>query len=175
MLNRAGDDVSASQGGYTEDYPKKNDNGQYQHNNIVTFINAIRRVLKTSYNMSNPCNGMLKLIDSSTGVPLIAIFTINSNDVATIATTLTTDTHEAAAITAALGPGAARITPTITTSTEDQYEANRLNLNCQAVIGAQEGATTAITYKVGSDVTNIVLRTVNGYDFKGIDDYELQK
>ena len=44
---------------------------------------------------------------------------------------------EVAAATAALGPGAARISMTITTRTEAQGKANRLNLNFQAIIGAK--------------------------------------
>ena len=112
---------------------------------------------------------MMKLVNSSTGVPLSAISEINSNDIATIATVLVTATREAAGATAALGPSASRITPTITTCTEAQGEANCLNLNFQSVIGSKEGAATAITYKVGSDATDIVLRTMNSDDFKVID------
>ena len=152
---------------------QNNDNGKYQHDDIITFVNAVRRVLKALYNPSDPGNGMMKLLKSSTGSPPIAISAIDSNDVATIATVLATVTREAAVANAALGPGAAHIAPTITTRTESQDKANRLNLNFQAVIGAKEGAATAITEKVVSDVTNIVLRTVNGNDFKRIDDYEL--
>ena len=154
---------------------QKNHNGQYQHDYIITFVDALGQVLKTSYNPSDLGNGMMKLIDSSTGVPLSEISTIKSNYVATITTFLAASTCEAATVTAVLGPGAARIAPTITTRTEAQDEANRLNLNCQGVIGAKEGSATAITYKVGSDVSNIVLRTVNGDYFKVIDDYKLHK
>ena len=118
---------------------------------------------------------MMKLLNSSTGVPPSAILAIKSNNVATIANVLATATREAAAATAALGPGAARTVPAIATCTESQDEANRLNLNCQAVIGAKEGAATAITDRVGRDITNIVLSKVNGNDFNGVDDYDLDK
>ena len=103
---------------------QKNNNRQYQHDNIVTFFNAVHRVLKMLYSPSNLGNDMMKLLDSITGVPPIAILEINSNDVATIATVLAKTTCKAAAATAALGPGAARISPTITTRTESQDEAN---------------------------------------------------
>ena len=149
---------------------QKNDNGRYQHEEIVTFVNVMHRVIKLSYNPSNPGNGMMKLLDSITSVLPSEILAINSNDVATIATILATSTHEAAAGTAALVPGAARITFTITTRTEAQDEANHLNLNCQAFIGAKSCAATAITDKVGSDVINIVLRTANVDNFKGINE-----
>ena len=118
---------------------------------------------------------MMKLLDSSTDAPPIAILEIKSNDVAAITTVLAAATREAAAATMALGPGAARITPTIITRTEAQDEANRLNLNLQAVIGAKEGASTVITDKVCSNVTKIALCTVNGDDIKRIDDYDLHE
>ena len=118
---------------------------------------------------------MMKLLNSSTGVPLSAVLAIKSNNVATIATALATSTLEAVSATTALVPGAACIAPIITTCTEYQDEANCLNLNCQAVVVAKEGPATSITDKVGSNVTDIVLHTVNEEDFKGIDDYELHE
>ena len=99
---------------------------------------------------------MMNLLDSSTGAPLSANSEIKSNNVANIATVLATSTREAALATASLGPGADRIAPTITTRMEAQDEANRLNLNFQAVIGAREGTTTSMTDKVFSDVADIV-------------------
>ena len=113
---------------------------------------------------------MMNLLDSSTGVPPSAILAIYSNNVATIATVIATSTRKAAAATATLRPGASRIAPTITTRTEAQDEANHLNLNCQAFIGAKSCAATAITDKVGSNVINIVLRTANVDNFKGINE-----
>ena len=119
---------------------------------------------------------MMKLLDSITAPPPpSAILAINSNDVATISTVLATATRKATAATMALGLGAACIAPTITTSTESQDKANRLNLNCQSIISAKEGAITDITDKVGIDITDIVLRTMNGDYFKGINDYNLHE
>ena len=118
---------------------------------------------------------MMNLLDSSTGKPPSAISEIKSNNVAAIVSVLATATYEAASTTAALVPGAAHIAPTITTCMESQDEANCLNLNCQAVIGTKEGAASAITDKVDSNVTNIVLHTVNGDEFKEIDNYKLHK
>lgn len=54
-----------------------------------------------------------------------------------------------------------------------QPEADRLNQACQAVIGAKEGATKVIVAKVGSAVTDAMLRTPDGVDYKGVDEYEL--
>ena len=117
----------------------------------------------------------MKLLDSSNGAPPRAISEIKSNDVSTITNVLATATRKVAAVTAALGPSTALIATTIKTRTEAQDEDNHININCQAVIGAEEGATTAITDKVGRYVTDIVLRTASGNDFKGIEDYKLHK
>ena len=43
------------------------------------------------------------------------------------------------------------------------------------MIGGKEGATKAITEKVGSKITEIILRTTDGNDFKEINNYELHK
>jgi hypothetical protein len=55
-----------------------------------------------------------------------------------------------------------------------QDKANCLNLTHQTVIGAKELATEDITMKVGTDVTNAVLNTGNGSDFKSINDWQLE-
>ena len=40
-------------------------------------------------------------------------------------------------------------------------------------MGAKEGFTEAITAKVGSAITNPILRTSDGKDYKGVDKYNL--
>ena len=54
-------------------------------------------------------------------------------------------------------------------------EADRRNTNNQAVIGTKEGVTEAIVEMVGKDVTDAVLRTVGGEDYKSLDEYELHE
>jgi hypothetical protein len=51
------------------------------------------------------------------------------------------------------------ITPTITSRSEAQEEADRLNMINQSVIGAKEDIVEAVTKLVGSDITDAVLRT----------------
>ncbi len=63
------------------------------------------------------------------------------------------------------------ITPTITSRSEAQEEADRWNVINQSVIGAMEGLVEAVTKLVGSDITDAVLRTADGSDYKSIDDY----
>ena len=42
------------------------------------------------------------------------------------------------------------------------------------VIGAKEGVAAAITSNVGNDVTHTILKTADGLDYKGIDDYQIK-
>ncbi len=65
------------------------------------------------------------------------------------------------------------ITPTITSQSEAQEEADRLNVINQSVICTKEGVVKAVTKLVGSDITNAVLRTANGSNHKSIDNYTL--
>jgi hypothetical protein len=50
-----------------------------------------------------------------------------------------------------------------------------LNVINQSVIGAKEGVVEAVSKLVGSDITNAILWTADGSDFKSIDDYMLYK
>ena len=63
--------------------------------------------------------------------------------------------------------------PMIATRADAQDEADRRNYAIQATIGAKEGVAEAITNKVGSDITDSVLRNVDGNDNKGVDEYNL--
>ena len=65
------------------------------------------------------------------------------------------------------------VLPTITAQAEAQEEADHLNVINQAVISAKEGAADTITKLVGSDITDAILRTPNGSNHKGIDDFGL--
>eukprot|EP00956_Cyclotella_meneghiniana_P040226 scaffold189832_cov70-Cyclotella_meneghiniana.AAC.1 len=61
----------------------------------------------------------------------------------------------------------------IDTRADAQDEADRRNYAIQAAIGAKEGAAEAITNKVGSDITDSVLRNADGNDNKSVDEYTL--
>ncbi len=63
--------------------------------------------------------------------------------------------------------------PAITSQSEAQEEANRLNVINQSVIGTKEGVVKAVTKLVGSDITDAVLQTADGSNHKSIDDYML--
>jgi hypothetical protein len=65
------------------------------------------------------------------------------------------------------------ITPTITSRSEAQEKADHMNVINQSVIGPKEGVVKAVTKLVGSNITNAVLRTADGSNYKSIDDYTL--
>lgn len=142
------------------------DNGQYDHDAATTFIAGIHRVLRETYNPGDPGNGMFKLCAAAN-----AIATIKATSVATAKSVL----DDAKAVAADASIGSTIVPPAIDSRADAQDEADRLNLINQAVIGAKEGAAEAITAKVGSDVTDAVLKTADGSDFRSIDDWLLEE
>ena len=116
---------------------------------------------------------MKKLINSSTAATnLSAISVIKYTNAATILIILAASAAESAALSVgATNP----VAPLIIEKSNAQAEANCLNLNYQAVIGAKEGATEEITEKFGRKITDIILRMADGNNFKGIEDYKLRK
>ena len=141
-------------------------NGQYNHDAATTFIAGIHRVLRETYNPGDPGNGMFKLCAAAN-----AIATIKATSVATAKSVL----DDAKAVATAASTGSTIVPPAIDSRADAQDEADRLNLINQAVIGAKEGAAEAITAKVGSDVTDAVLKTADGSDFRSIDDWLLEE
>jgi hypothetical protein len=65
------------------------------------------------------------------------------------------------------------VLPTFTAQTEAQEEADQLKVINQKVIGAKEGVVKAVSKLVGSDITNTILRTANGSNYKNINDFML--
>jgi hypothetical protein len=114
---------------------------------------------------------MVKLLISSMATPQSLLSRIHSTDAATIQSVL----DDAQAIAATRSPATVTVTPTIISHSDGQDEADRINQINQAVIGAKEGVTEAFTKKVGSAITDKVLCTANGTDYKSIDDYELHE
>jgi hypothetical protein len=100
-----------------------------------------------------------------------AIATIKATAVAMAKSIL----NDAQAVAAAASTGRTIVPHTIDSRADTQDEANRLNLINQAVIGAKEGAAEAITAKVGSDVTDAVLKTAACSDFRSINNWLLEE
>jgi len=136
------------------------DNGQYDHDAATTFIAGIHRILRETYNPGDPGNGMFKLCAAAN-----EIASIKATSVATAKSVL----DDAKAVAAAASTSSSIVPPAIDSRADAQDEADRINLINQAVIGAKEGAAEAITAKVGSDVTDAVLKTADGSDLRSID------
>jgi hypothetical protein len=142
-----------------------NEHGQYTHDAILLLQKGIRHVLVSQFN-SDPGKGMEKLLEDGTNLLTNVKLTnaIMANSVLKAAKARADAASKALSTT---------ITPTITSRSEAQEEANHLNVINQLVIGTKEGIVKAVTKLVGRDITAAVLRTANGSGHKSIDNYTL--
>jgi hypothetical protein len=143
-----------------------NKHGQYTHKEIILLQKGICCVLVSQFNPTNLGKGMAKLLKDKSNLLINVKSTdaITANSVLKAAKTKANTASKAASTT---------ITPTITSRSEAQEEANRLNVINQSVIGAKEGVVEAVTKLVGGDITDAVLQTANGINHKSIEDYML--
>ncbi len=107
---------------------------------------------------------------------MLAILALNNygpkaNKTITAADVINMSKKEAKAESTTMGT---TVHPKIKSRADAQEEAERLNTNNQALIGAKEGAVPALTTFVGTNITNTILRQANGY-FKGLDKYTLHE
>ena len=144
----------------------KNENGQYTHDAILLLQKGITRVLISQFNPSDPGNGMKKLLDDGDNL----LTTVKATDAVTAGAVLQASKAKAAQKSTTTG---VTVAPAIVKRIEAQEEADRLNVINQSVIGAKEGVTEGVTLKVGSDITDSILRTPDGSDLKSVDDYRL--
>jgi hypothetical protein len=143
-----------------------NEHGQYTHDAILLLQKGIQRVLVSQFNPSDPGKGMVKLLGDGDNI----LTRIQSTDAITAGSVLKSAKKRADDLSTMTGK---TILPTFTTRTEAQEEADRLNVINQSVIGAKEGVVEAVSKLVGSAITDAILRTADGSDFKSIDDYTL--
>jgi hypothetical protein len=143
-----------------------NKHGQYTHDAILLLQKGISRVLVSQFNPSNPCKGMAKLLKDGSNLLTNVKSTnaITANSILKAAKTKADAASKAASLT---------IAPIITSQSEAQEEANHLNVINPLVISAKEGVVKAVTKLVGSNITDAVLRTVNGSNHKSIENYTL--
>jgi hypothetical protein len=125
----------------------KNESGQYTHANITQLKKGIKRILKQQYNPAGGDNGMLAILPLNNYKP-------KANKTITAADVINTSKKEAEAESTTTGT---TVHPKITSCTDAQEEAERLNTNNQALIGAKEGIVKALTTFVGTDITDTIL------------------
>jgi hypothetical protein len=143
-----------------------NKHGQYTHDAILLLQKGIRRILVSQFNPSDPGKGMENLLKDGTNL----LTNVKSTNAITENSVLKAAKARA---DAAFKASSTTITPTITSRSEAQEEADRLNVINQLVISTKEGVVKAVTKLVGSDITDAVLRTADGSNHKSIDDYTL--
>jgi len=143
-----------------------NEHGQYTHDAILLLQKGIQCVLVSQFSPSDPGKGMVKLLDDGDNI----LTCIQSTDAITAGSVLKSAKKRADKLSTTTGK---TILPTFTTRIEAQEEADRLKVINQSVIGAKEGVVEAVSKLVGSDITDAILRTADGSDFKSIDDYTL--
>jgi hypothetical protein len=143
-----------------------NEHGQYTHDAILLLQKGIRHVLVSQFNPSNPGKGMEKLLEDGTNL----LTNVKSTNAITANSVLKAAKARADVASKA---SSTTITPTITSQSEAQEEADRLDVINQSVIGAKDGVVEAVTKLVGSNITDAVLQTADGSNHKSIDDYTL--
>ena len=140
--------------------------GRYNHDDATIYERAIFRTLKTMLHPGNP-NGMSGLLDGDAS----ELGKVKSTDSVTWKQVISMEKQRADADTIAKGT---TVEPDITDRADAIDEANRINANKQAIIGAKLGATEAIVAAAGKAVTDSVLRLSDGSDYKSVDDYQLK-
>jgi len=140
------------------------DAGQYQHNDVIKFIEQLKQVAKEQFNPLDKTNGMSKLFDKNQNT----INTITTQDAYDYKDILKKSRDEAfKASTKEI-----TVKPDITTRQEAQDEADILNQIYQAVLGVKEGFKEKICDSGGTDALSLVLQQADGQN-KSIDDYKL--
>lgn len=146
----------------------RNDNGQYNHDDITVFVSGIERQFKGLFNPLQPGQGLSRLLEQGPNV----LVRLKSTDMADATAILKKSAEDATKLFQQTKVDADKV-PVYNTRADAQDEADRRNYAIQATIGAKEGAVEAITNKVGSDITDSVLRNADGNDNKGVDEYTL--
>jgi hypothetical protein len=142
----------------------KNKSGQYTHANITQLKKGIERILKQQYNPTRGDHGLLAILTLNNYGP-------KANKTITTADVINMSKKEAKVESTMTGT---IVHPKITSRADAQEEAERLNTNNQALIGAKKGVIKALTTFVGTDITNTILHRADG-DFKGLDKYTLHE
>eukprot|EP00956_Cyclotella_meneghiniana_P028879 scaffold68484_cov41-Cyclotella_meneghiniana.AAC.1 len=143
----------------------KNSSEQYNHDDAVKYFAAIKRVLKETYNPGDPGHGMEKLSGKNTpGLPPEHPTNATSTFTSTAQNVLTQYQQRAAAINAQnlVGPNNRGAGPSRSTQHAKPSSHRSEREHHQAIV-----------LQFGRDVTDSVLKTANGVDLKGIDEYHL--
>jgi len=140
--------------------------GQYQHDDVIKFIEQLKQVAKEQFNPLDKNNGMSKLFDKNRNT----INNITTKDAYDYKDILKKSKDEASKASTK----ESTVKPDITTRQEAQDEADRLNQIYQAVLGIKEGFKDKLCKSGGTNALSSVLQQADGQN-KSIDDYTLCK
>jgi hypothetical protein len=140
------------------------DAGQYQHDDVIKFIEQLKQVAKEQFNPLDKTNGMSKLFEKAQNT-INSITTRHAYDYKDILKKSRDEASKAST-------KETTVKPDITTRQEAQDEADRLNQIYQAVLGVKEGFKEKICDSGGTDALSSVLQQADG-QHKSIDDYTL--
>ena len=141
----------------------KNEVGGYAYNDAKTLAIQIERVLERQL-FEDSSDGMKGLASSTPNTLTKYRANINIKKKDVIA--------QSAAAAADASTSTNTVAPEITADNA-QEEADRQNVFRLAAIGVKEAIAAGITAIVGESITNPILRTPDGTDFKTVDDYDL--
>ena len=144
----------------------KNDVGGYTYNAAVTLIKQINRVLEQQL-FEESVDGMVGLGSTKpntlTGYQSnVAIPKSNVKKQSIVEAKAASSTDNIVA-------------PEITTNANAQDEADRQNTARLVTIGVNEAMAAAITSIFGAQITNPILRTADGSDFRTFDEYDMHQ
>jgi hypothetical protein len=140
------------------------DAGQYQHDDVIKFIERLKQVAKEQFNPLDKTNGMSKLFDQNKNT----INTITTQDAYDFKDILKKSRDEA--FKASMKE--TTVKPDITTRQEAQDKADRMNQIYEAVLGVKEGFKEKICDSGGTNALSLVLQQADGQN-KSIDNYTL--
>ena len=148
-----------------------NATGQYNVESGTRWISAMERDLREFYVPGGSQNndGVLQLCNAGS-----ELAKTKSTDIHTAASVLKHHKELAARKTRASTSGQT-YDPEITTRSDAHDEAERINTRVQTVIGVKEAIAEAITTKFGKNITNSVLRTADGSDFKSVNEWDVEE
>jgi hypothetical protein len=142
-------------------------NGHYQHDDAIKYIEQLKQAAKEMFNPLDKTSGMSKLFEKTGN----SINNITTQDVYEWRDIITKAKKDAKDKTDRSGSGTVYV-PDITTRSDAQEEADRLNQFNQAVLGVKEGFKEAICAACGTDALTSVIKQADG-QAKSIDDYIL--
>ena len=144
----------------------KNNVGSYKYNAAVTFIKQINLVLDQQL-FEESADGVVDLGSKTPNT----LTNFKSNIAIKKSNVKRQSIAEARAESSTMNIVALKIT----TNADTQDEAGRQNTAWLAAIGVKEAIAAAITFIIGAQITNPILRTIDGSDFQTVDEYELHQ